>query len=92
MSEGGRDPKAAILIDSDEEKNKKQAQAVGDKLAAKFAVKSTDKNKTTKGKGKRKEEAIGPSGLSYTPLEKQYIEIKQAHPDVLLLMEGESIY
>lgn len=85
----GRDAEAAILLDSDEEKNKKQAQAVGNKLAAKFAVKGTGKTKTAGAKGKKKEEEIGPSGQTYTPLEKQYIEIKKIHPDVLLLMEGE---
>ncbi|KAJ9099014.1 hypothetical protein QFC20_005771 [Naganishia adeliensis] len=42
--------------------------------------------KAVKGRGKKKEE-VGPSGLSYTPLEKQFMEIKAANPDVLLLVE-----
>ncbi|KAJ9120824.1 hypothetical protein QFC22_002758 [Naganishia vaughanmartiniae] len=42
--------------------------------------------KTTKGRGKKKED-VGPSGLVYSPLEKQFMEIKAANPDVLLLME-----
>ncbi|WVQ74512.1 hypothetical protein IAR50_004113 [Cryptococcus sp. DSM 104548] len=41
-----------------------------------------------KGKGRKgKAEAVGPSGQTYTPLEKQYLEIKEKYPDVLLLME-----
>jgi DNA mismatch repair protein MSH3 len=39
---------------------------------------------------KKKEEEIGPSGLSYTPLEQQFRALKAQWPDVLLLMEGES--
>lgn len=67
---------------SDEEKLKK-AEAIGSKLPAKFAAKGAGK------KGKKQEE-IGPSGQTYTPLEKQFKEIKAANPDVLLLMEGGS--
>jgi len=43
---------------------------------------------TTKKKGRgKKQEELGPSGLPYTPLEKQFMEIKDANPDVLLLTE-----
>lgn len=40
---------------------------------------------------KKKEEEIGPSGMTYTPLEKQFMEIKAKWPDVLLMMEGGSL-
>ncbi|BEJ16126.1 hypothetical protein CspHIS471_0507310 [Cutaneotrichosporon sp. HIS471] len=36
---------------------------------------------------KKKEEERGPSGMTYTPLEKQFMEIKAKWPDVLLMME-----
>lgn len=44
---------------------------------------------TAAGKGRKSKpkEDVGPSGLPYTPLEKQYLEIKKANPDVLILME-----
>lgn len=38
---------------------------------------------------KKKEEEVGPSGMTYTPLEKQFMEIKAKWPDVLLMTEGE---
>jgi DNA mismatch repair protein MSH3 len=60
--------------DSDEPK----ATSLGSKLA-KYAAGETKK-------GKKKEE-VGPSGQTYTPLEKQFMAIKRDNPDVLLLME-----
>lgn len=54
-----------------------------EEIAAKSKTKLA-KNKSTLGK---KKEALGPSGLTYTPLEKQFMEIKAANPDVLLLTE-----
>lgn len=83
--EDDEDDTGVIDVDSDEERSKKKAEGVGSKLAAKFASKD---DKGTKGKGKKKED-VGPSGLTYTPLEKQYMEIKRDNPDALLLMEGE---
>jgi DNA mismatch repair protein MSH3 len=65
----------------------KQAEVIGSKLKAKYAAKVVD-NKAGKGKGKKKEE-VGPSGQTYTPLEKQFMEIKKDYPDALLMMEGE---
>lgn len=72
----------AEQVPSDDEPDDDEVKAigVGSKLAAKFAA------STTKAKGKKKEE-VGPSGQTYTPLEKQFKEIKLANPDVLLLME-----
>lgn len=52
-------------------------------LRAKFAAPAR------KGRGKKKEEDVGPSGLTYTPLEKQYMAIKDRWPGVLLMLEGE---
>jgi DNA mismatch repair protein MSH3 len=67
-------------VPSDDEPDDDEVKAigVGSKLAAKFAA------STTKAKGK---EEVGPSGQTYTPLEKQFKEIKSSNPDVLLLME-----
>ncbi|KAK4686072.1 DNA mismatch repair protein MSH3, partial [Tremellales sp. Uapishka_1] len=59
------------------------AEDVGSKLREKFAAKETG---VGKGKGKKKED-VGPSGQTYTPLEKQYMEIKAKWPDVLLMTE-----
>ncbi|WWC60269.1 uncharacterized protein I303_102837 [Kwoniella dejecticola CBS 10117] len=72
-------------VDPAEEDRRKAAEGVGSKLAAKYASKAAD-GKTTKGKGKKKEE-VGPSGQTYTPLEKQFMEVKAKNQDVLLLME-----
>ncbi|WVQ79017.1 hypothetical protein IAT38_001109 [Cryptococcus sp. DSM 104549] len=83
--EGGGTPVDADKADEDGEgEEKKKAEGVGKKLAAKYAVKVDAKG--AKGKGKKKEE-VGPSGMTYTPLEKQFMEIKEANQDVLLLME-----
>jgi DNA mismatch repair protein MSH3 len=71
-------------VESDEE-GRIAAEGVGSKLKAKYAAKGSELAKG-KGKGKKKEE-IGPSGMTYTPLEKQFMEIKMENPDVLLMME-----
>jgi DNA mismatch repair protein MSH3 len=72
------------VVESDEE-GRIAAEGVGSKLKAKYAAKGSELAKG-KGKGKKKEE-IGPSGMTYTPLEKQFMEIKMENPDVLLMME-----
>ena len=79
------DDDEVIEVDSDDEKSRKKAEGVGSSLSAKFAAKGAK----GAGRGKKKEE-VGPSGQTYTPLEKQFMEIKGENPDVLLLMEGES--
>jgi len=77
------DEDEVIDIDSDDEKSKKKAEGVGSSLSAKYAAKDP------KGKAKiKKKEEVGPSGQTYTPLEKQFMQIKGENPDVLLLMEG----
>lgn len=38
---------------------------------------------------KKKEEEVGPSGMTYTPLEKQYMALRAQWPGVMLMMEGE---
>ncbi|OCF34115.1 DNA mismatch repair protein MSH3 [Kwoniella heveanensis BCC8398] len=73
-------------IDVEDEHRRKAAEGLGSKLAAMYAAKDSDGKTKGKGKGKKKEE-LGPSGLTYTPLEKQYMEIKEKNQDVLLLME-----
>lgn len=77
--------------DGAEDRDVHEESSIGHVLRAKYAApnKSTASKATAKGKSKKQEET-GPSGLVYTPLEKQYMEIKAANPDVLLLMEGES--
>lgn len=65
--------------------SEKNAEEVGKQLKKYVAKELAGKAKS---KGKKKEE-IGPSGLAYTPLEKQFMEIKEQNRDVLLLMEGE---
>jgi DNA mismatch repair protein MSH3 len=73
-----------LNVDADTgSERQKAAEGVGSKLAAKFAAKGL----AAKGKKKKEPEPVGPSGQTYTPLEKQFMEIKGKHPDVLLLME-----
>ena len=71
-----------LLIEEGSERQK-AAQGIGSKLAAKF----TAKGGAAKGKKKKEPEPVGPSGQTYTPLEKQFMEIKAKNPDVLLMME-----
>lgn len=79
-----------VTVDSDEERQTR-AEQVGNGLAAKYGAKTDGKGKVKAVNRKKKEEEVGPSGQTYTPLEKQYMEIKAKNPDVLLLMEGESL-
>ncbi|ORY24383.1 muts domain V-domain-containing protein [Naematelia encephala] len=85
MEDGGV---VAIDVESDGES---KAEAVGSRLAAKYAAKGSAGTGAGRGKvggrAKKKEEEKGPSGLTYTPLEKQFMEIKAKNPDVLLMME-----
>ncbi|KIR32664.1 DNA mismatch repair protein MSH3 [Cryptococcus deuterogattii MMRL2647] len=69
--------------DDDKRESEKNAEEVGKKLRKYVAKEPAEK---AKGKGKKKEE-IGPSGLAYTALEKQFMDIKEQNKDVLLLME-----
>nr|XP_019050346.1 DNA mismatch repair protein MSH3 [Kwoniella bestiolae CBS 10118]OCF29276.1 DNA mismatch repair protein MSH3 [Kwoniella bestiolae CBS 10118] len=73
-------------VDLEDESRRRAAEGVGSKLAAKYASKVPDGAKSARGKGKKKEE-VGPSGQTYTPLEKQFMEVKERNRDVLLLME-----
>lgn len=75
--EGGREDEA--------DKEVEEASAVATGLRSKYAAKETS---TAKKGRKKKEEEVGPSGMTYTPLEKQFMEIKAKWPDVLLMMEG----
>lgn len=62
-----------------------EENAVGANLRSKYAA----PEKPAKRGRKKKEEELGPSGMTYTPLEKQFMEIKAKWPDVLLMTEGE---
>ena len=90
--EAEADVETSFIEDDEEEQEqegRRRAEGVGSKLKDKYVAKGGQGiNDKAKGKGKKKEEDIGPSGQTYTPLEKQYMEIKAENPDVLLLMEG----
>jgi len=80
------------MIVDDEEDSRKAAEGIASKLKKKYAAKGVATT-GTKAKGKsKKQEEVGPSGQTYTPLEKQFMEIKAENPDVLLLMEGGSYF
>ena len=74
---------------AEEEEHQKIAERVGNKLKEKYAAKGIEvANGKARGQRKKKGEEVGPSGQTYTPLEKQFMEIKAENPDVLLMMEG----
>ncbi len=81
--EGDEDEAAAVL--SDDEGQEEAGPRIGRAAPAAATVASKGK---PRGKGK-KAEPVGPSGLPFTPLEKQFMEIKAANEDVLLFTEGE---
>ena len=85
----------SLALDDADAENEEQGQDLQDgeieeaepatNLASKYAAPAP----TKPSKAKKKEEQVGPSGLPYTPLEKQFMEIKAENPDVLLLTEGQ---
>lgn len=82
----GNDIPTPVEVDKEEgDEREKSVEGLGGKLRAKFAAKGSEAK--GKGRAKKKEESLGPSGLTYTPLEKQFMEIKAENKDVLLLME-----
>lgn len=83
----GEEDATPIVEDASDDETKKVAEGVASKLAAKYAAKGAETMGKAKGRAKKKEEEIGPSGQTYTPLEKQFMEIKKENQDVLLLME-----
>lgn len=89
-ADGTETPAVEEVSDSDDERQK-QAAKLGSGLAAKYGAKADIKGKGKATTRKKKEEEVGPSGQTYTPLERQYMEIHAKHPDVLLLMEGQSL-
>ncbi|KAJ7285697.1 DNA mismatch repair protein MSH3 [Mycena rebaudengoi] len=57
-------------------------------MTALFASKTGEGNKKSAQRAKKsKALELGPSGKTYTPLEKQYMNLKQANPDVLLMVQ-----
>jgi DNA mismatch repair protein MSH3 len=91
--DGDEDADTPIIQDvegeNSEDERQKAAEKVGDTLAAKYGAKADTKGKGKAVSRKKKVEEVGPSGQTYTPLEKQYMEHKARNPDVLLMMEGE---
>ncbi|EJU05481.1 hypothetical protein DACRYDRAFT_74703 [Dacryopinax primogenitus] len=61
------------------------AMDLRNKFASKGKKGMDEGKERPKGRGKKVE--IGPSGLSYTPLENQIRDLKKAYPDNLLLVE-----
>lgn len=84
---------ATIIQDGENSEDERQraAEKVGNTLAAKYGAKADAKGKGKAVSRKKKVEEVGPSGQTYTPLEKQYMEHKAKNPDVLLMMEGEFV-
>jgi DNA mismatch repair protein MSH3 len=84
------DARRAAGIDPAEEDGDAEEGVDGSttEAAAKLRSKYTATAAPVKKGRKKKEEELGPSGMTYTPLEKQYMEIKAKWPDVLLFMEG----
>jgi DNA mismatch repair protein MSH3 len=71
-----------------EDDNESSTSTTAAALRSKFSAKEPAPAATAKRGRKKKEEEIGPSGQTYTPLEKQFMEIKAKWPDVLIMMEG----
>ncbi|RXK40429.1 DNA mismatch repair protein MSH3 [Tremella mesenterica] len=67
-------------------KGDKPISGIVSSLREKYSAKESSAA-SAKGRKKKKEEEVGPSGLTFTPLEKQYKEIKVKYPDVILMME-----
>lgn len=74
-----------------ENKSGEEAPKEDNDIASSLRSKYAAKEAPAKRGRKKKVEEVGPSGMTYTPLEKQYMEIKEQWPDVLLLMEGEHV-
>ena len=82
-----------ILVDDDEENNDAAASGEGDdtpnrfnRFASSSASTSAPSSRSSNAKGKAKATDTD-SGPTYTPLEKQILELKAAHPGVLLIIE-----
>lgn len=90
-TDGTETPQIEDAEEGSDDERQKAAEKFGNGLAAKYAAKTDVKGKGKAVSRKKKEEEVGPSGQTYTPLEKQYMEIKASNPDVLLMMEGKSV-
>lgn len=71
--------------DEGDAEDDEEIEIVGAKMKG-LKKKLTKAGSVLKGKGKAKEE-IGPSGQTYTPLEKQVLQLKAENPGVLLIFE-----
>ena len=88
VEEGTQTPALDEPILPQDDMEEQPAPDLGESKFKKYAAKGSD---VANGKGrKKKKEEVGPSGMTYTPLERQFMEAKASHPDVLLLMEGKS--
>lgn len=81
-----------IEVSEDDEQDHEENQA--STTLVKFVAPTAQKNPPPKGKGQGKgkgkgnsNQRIGPSGVAYSPLEEQILEIKQRHPGVVLIFE-----
>lgn len=77
----------AIVIDDDDENV--DGETTPNRFGRFAAGTSSTRRESTssKSKGKAKAPDVGDSGQTYTPLEKQILELKAAHPGVLLIIE-----
>lgn len=75
--------------DDEEEKNKKyeDLEAMFARKPSKGRAKRQTSGTSSKTKVPKKAEPVGPSGEPYTPLEKQVLELKQANPGTVLMIE-----
>ncbi|CBQ68868.1 related to DNA mismatch repair protein [Sporisorium reilianum SRZ2] len=74
--------------DDDDDEGPSSTNRFGQFAAAKSSSAAASSSSKTKAKGKAKAKANDTdSGPTYTPLEKQILELKAAHPGVLLIIE-----
>ncbi|KAJ1024845.1 hypothetical protein NDA16_002885 [Ustilago loliicola] len=86
----GADDDNAIVVDDDQDEAGEEDSSSISNRFGKFAsgAPSSSRRKSTSSKSKGKTKATDPdSGPTYTPLEKQILELKSAHPGVLLIIE-----
>lgn len=83
----GADDDNAIVVGDDADESGEGSNRFG-KFASGAPASSSRRDSTTITKSKGKSKATDPdSGPTYTPLEKQILELKAAHPGVLLIIE-----
>ncbi|KAL7413339.1 muts domain V-domain-containing protein [Mrakia frigida] len=85
--EDGQDEGGNHDDNEDEDKDESGSRQKMKNLKEKLTAKEKGKGKEVGKGGKKKLEAVGPSGMTWTPMEKQVLEAKAAHPGMLLIFE-----